>query len=121
MKWFPKTNKNGEEFNGDKTEAALISFINEATGAQRVAGGGLTGLAGRVAIMDRLAAKFADESIREEVLAEASNVAAASGKNSNAAVYVSIMNKMIFNGNSYVMAEMNRIDRMSRSGNVKVL
>jgi len=119
LKWFPKADKKGEDYNGGRTELDFVNFINEKTGAQRVVGGALNPQAGRVAALDALAKDFSDESKREGILAEASKAAGDAGDQSDAALYVSIMKKIIEKGNSYATGEVARLDRMLASGNVK--
>lgn len=119
LKWFPKDNKKGEDYNGGRTEADFISFINEKTGAKRVAGGGLNDEAGLVPELNDAAKAFADEAKRAELLAKAVQVAEAAGEHSDAALYVNVMKKIQEKGNSYTEGELARIDRMLASGNVK--
>jgi protein disulfide-isomerase-like protein len=118
LKWFPKNNKEGEDYSGGRTEDAFITFLNEKTGAQRVAGGSLNEQAGRVAELDTLAAEFSDESSRATVLAKAKKIATGNAVKS-ADLYVKIMQKIVEKGNDYPSAELARINRMIESGNVK--
>ena len=41
IKFFPKDNKEGEAYNGGRTEEDLVNFLNERCGTQRAVGGGL--------------------------------------------------------------------------------
>lgn len=119
LKWFPKANKNGEDYSGGRTEPDFVSFINGKTGSQRLLGGALNEQAGRVAALDALAKEFADESKREQVLAEATKLANEAGEQSDASLYVGVMKKILEKGNNYAASETSRLERMLASGNVK--
>jgi protein disulfide-isomerase A6 len=118
LKWFPRSNKEGEDYSAGRAEDDFVSFINNKAGTQRVAGGRLSADAGRFAELDALAKDFADESRRDAILAEAKSVAAAK-KSKDADLYVKIMEKIVEKGNSYAANELARLDRMLASGNVK--
>ncbi|PKU78439.1 protein disulfide isomerase-like 2-2 [Dendrobium catenatum] len=54
LKFFPKTNKAGEDYDGGRDLDAFVSFINEKSGASRDTTGQLTSQAGIVATIDSL-------------------------------------------------------------------
>jgi len=118
LKYFPKNNKEGEDYSAGRTEDAFISFINGKTGAQRVSGGSLNDQAGRVAELDVIAAVFSNESSRASLLEKAKTIATGHAAKS-ADLYVKIMQKIIEKGNDYPTAELARITRMIESGSVK--
>jgi hypothetical protein len=41
LKFFPADNKDGEDYNGGRSEANFVDFLNERCGTQRAVGGGL--------------------------------------------------------------------------------
>lgn len=41
LMWFPKGNKFGEDYDGGRTEADFVAFLNEKCGTNRAVGGGL--------------------------------------------------------------------------------
>lgn len=119
LKWFPKGNKNGEDYNGGRTEQDFVTFINEKTGSHRVVGGGLSDNAGRTAELDAIAKEFVDESKREELLARVATLVEEGGDGCDASLYAGIMRKIVEKGNSYTESELSRLDRMLASGSVK--
>ncbi len=42
LKWFPKGNKDGEEYNAGRDVPSFVKFINEKAGTHRTADGGLS-------------------------------------------------------------------------------
>ncbi|KAI8596273.1 thioredoxin-like protein [Dissophora ornata] len=48
-----------EDYNGGRSEQDFLDFINKKTGTERIVGGSLSPLAGRIAELDELAEKFA--------------------------------------------------------------
>lgn len=59
IKFFPKDNKNGEEYSGGRSPADFVKFFNEKSGTERILGGGFLESAGRVPELDAVAAEFA--------------------------------------------------------------
>eukprot|EP00055_Hartaetosiga_balthica_P018471 m.134452 g.134452 ORF g.134452 m.134452 type:complete len:378 (-) comp9609_c0_seq1:3606-4739(-) len=118
LKWFPKDNKDGEDYRGGRDGADLVSFVNGKTGSKRILGGGLTDDAGTFDELNTLAAKFSSEEDREALLAEAETIAA-SLDDIFATYYVKVMKKIIEKGNEYPATETARLDRILDGGNVK--
>ncbi len=56
IKYFPKGSKEGIPYNGGRSEADLISFMNEKAGTHRSAGGGLDAIAGTIPSLDEIVA-----------------------------------------------------------------
>lgn len=52
LKFFAKGASEPEPYEGGRTEAALVEFLNAKTGTQRAVGGGLNERAGRVPALD---------------------------------------------------------------------
>lgn len=63
IKFFPKTNKEGEEYNGGRDASAFISFLNEKSGSERVLGGGFLPSAGRIPELDALLPTLTTETL----------------------------------------------------------
>jgi protein disulfide-isomerase A6 len=109
IKFFSKDNKEPESYEGGRTEADFISFLNEKCGTQRAVGGGLTDEAGRHAEFDALARKFvlatgaARNSIHEEAIALASKAGSASKH------YLRIMEKLVHGSEGYLEKEAKRL------------
>eukprot|EP01147_Barroeca_monosierra_P002833 gene2833-5672_t len=118
LKWFSKSNKDGEEYTKGRNEAEFIEFINEKTGAMRIAGGALNDQAGRISTLDELAKKFSDEATRKSILEEAEEE---SRKHDSkyAGYYVKVMQKIVDKGNDFPATELDRLQRVLDAGNVK--
>jgi len=116
LKFFPKGNKAGEDYDGGRDLGDFVKFINEKSGTSRDTKGQLTSEAGRIASLDALAKEFlgAASDKRKEVLssmeeevAKLSGSAAKHGK-----VYVTIAKKILEKGNDYTKKETDRLQRM---------
>ncbi|KAH7907705.1 protein disulfide isomerase [Hygrophoropsis aurantiaca] len=105
IKFFPKGASEPESYEGGRTEAAFVEFLNERCGTQRAVGGGLNDAAGRVPALDALAQQFfaASGAARDAVLAEAK--AAYDGTSH----YVRVMEKVVGSGEAYVEKESKRL------------
>ncbi|RLN22703.1 protein disulfide isomerase-like 2-2 [Panicum miliaceum] len=116
LKFFPKGNKAGEDYDGGRDLGDFVKFINEKSGTSRDTKGQLTSEAGRIASLDALAKEFlgAASDKRKEVLssmeeevAKLSGSAAKHGK-----VYVTIAKKILEKGDDYTKKETERLQRM---------
>lgn len=77
IKFFSKDNKEGEAYNGGRSEGDFIKYLNDKCGLKRVSGGGLSEEAGRLDSLDSLAVKFMAAEDKAVVMAE--TVEASSG------------------------------------------
>ncbi|EGD82096.1 hypothetical protein PTSG_02776 [Salpingoeca rosetta] len=118
LKWFPKSNKDGEDYSSGRSEKDFVEFINEKTGAKRLPGGALADDAGLISVLDELAKAFADEGERESVLAKA-EAEAAKHDSKYASYYVKVMKKIADKGNDFPATEIDRLERILAAGNVK--
>ncbi|KAH7921030.1 protein disulfide isomerase [Leucogyrophana mollusca] len=109
IKFFPKGSKEVESYEGGRTEAAFVAFLNERCGTQRAVGGGLNDEAGRVVELDTLAQKFfaASGSARDAIYQEATALASSVGSASSH--YLRIMEKVVNNSEAYVEKESKRL------------
>lgn len=113
IKFFPKTNKKGVAYEGGRSEADFVSFLNNEAGTQRKAGGGLSSDAGKIANLDTLATSFMkDAAKRASVLADATKAAAAESSKW-ASFYVKVMEKVQTAGDNYVKDELARLERVA--------
>jgi len=74
--WFPKDNKEGEKYEGEREVAGLVEFVNDKAGTRRLASGLLDETSGRVATLDVLAQKFLSSSSKSDILKEAQGASA---------------------------------------------
>jgi len=110
IKFFSKDNKEPEEFEGERTEAGIVAYLNEKCGTQRAVGGGLNDQAGRHAELDTLAQKFftAPSSARDCLYSEALELASTVGP--VAKHYVRVMEKLINGSAEYIERESKRLE-----------
>ncbi|KAI9276324.1 thioredoxin-like protein [Umbelopsis sp. AD052] len=75
LKFFPKgDDKTPIAYEGARTEAGFVEFLNKHCGTHRLVGGGLNDEAGRIPALDELAIKFvstSDKATRESILEQA--------------------------------------------------
>ena len=118
IKFFPKGSKEAEEYNGGRTEADLVSFINSKAGTHRAVGGGLDATAGTIEALDTLVSKFTGGSSIAEVAAEATKAAAelkADAQYKYAEYYVRVFDKLS-KSDSYAAKELARLDGIIKKG-----
>ena len=108
LKFFAKGASEPEPYEGGRTEAALVEFLNTKTGTQRAVGGGLNERAGRVPALDILLHKLVrgDAGSVQNVLQEVEK--AVVGESADAAYYVRALKKLAA-GNGYVDKELARL------------
>jgi protein disulfide-isomerase A6 len=58
IKFFPRGNKAGEAYEGGRDGQALVDFLNQKSGSERLLGGAFQDTAGRVPALDELAEEF---------------------------------------------------------------
>ncbi|KAG8052237.1 hypothetical protein GUJ93_ZPchr0001g31092 [Zizania palustris] len=116
LKFFPKGNKAGEDYDGGRDLDDFVKFINEKCGTSRDSKGQLSSEAGRVASLDALAKEFLSAnndkrketlSVMEEEVAKLSGSPAKHGK-----IYIAIAKKILDKGNDYTKKETERLQRM---------
>ncbi|KAI0659960.1 protein disulfide isomerase [Cubamyces menziesii] len=110
IKFFPKGNKEEPiDYDGARTEEAFVEYLNEKCGTHRTVGGLLDDTVGRLEELDKLAAKFYEESatVRQELLKEATELAATLG--GAAKHYLRVMEKVVNGSEEYLEKESNRL------------
>ncbi|KIM39834.1 hypothetical protein M413DRAFT_29010 [Hebeloma cylindrosporum] len=118
IKFFSKDNKEPEDYEGGRTEADLVAYLNEKCGTQRAVGGGLNEEAGLVPTLDRLAHKFftASAASRDSLYKEALDIAAAAGVASKH--YLRVMEKVVNGTAGYVEKESKRLNSILAKRNL---
>ena len=58
IKFFPRGSKTPEIYEGERSEDALVAFVNEKAGTHRVVGGGLDAKAGTIEAVDSILSKY---------------------------------------------------------------
>lgn len=116
IKFFSKTNKDGEEYSSGRSEQAFIDFLNEKCGTNRVSGGGIDEKAGRIDAFDTAAETFMQKpDERENLISQLADTAANesdAGYKKSGEYYVKVMKKIQEKGEEYVTKELARLQRM---------
>ncbi|KXN89090.1 Protein disulfide-isomerase tigA [Leucoagaricus sp. SymC.cos] len=109
IKFFSTDNKDGIVYEGGRSEADFVSYLNEKCGTQRKVGGGLNELAGRLPSFDTLAQKFftAAHDARRAIFDEARTLAETTGK--EAKQYLRVMDKVVNTSDAYIEKEIKRL------------
>eukprot|EP01018_Ginkgo_biloba_P028381 Gb_00896 [translate_table: standard] len=116
LKFFPKTNKAGEDYDAGRELDDFVAFINEKTGAHRDGQGRLTSNAGKVPSMDELVKEFLSATLDErkailskfeEESKKLDGSSASFGK-----IYVKAAKRTIEKGEDYAKNELERLERI---------
>ncbi|KAJ4820808.1 Disulfide-isomerase [Rhynchospora pubera] len=116
LKFFPKGNKAGEDYEGGRDLDEFVKFINEKTGTSRDSKGQLTSQAGVVETLDSLVKEFvaAGNDERKEILTkiedEVSKLTGSAAKFGK--VYVKVAKSIVTKGTDYTKTETERLQRM---------
>ncbi|KAG7089585.1 hypothetical protein E1B28_011252 [Marasmius oreades] len=118
IKFFPKGSKEPIAYEGGRTEADFVQFLNEKCGTHRAVGGGLNDEAGRVSEFDALASKFfvatadARDSLYKEALALSGTIGVASKH------YLRVMEKVVNSSEKYLEKESKRLESILQKRNM---
>ncbi|KAF8233197.1 disulfide isomerase [Tricholoma matsutake] len=110
IKFFSRDSKDKPlDYEGGRTEADFVSFLNEKCGTHRAVGGGLNDKAGRLAEFDSLAHQFfiATADARDSLYKQATVLAASAGTASRH--YLRVMEKLVNGTEGYVEKETKRL------------
>ncbi|KAL2490406.1 Protein disulfide-isomerase like 2-1 [Abeliophyllum distichum] len=116
LKFFPKNNKAGEDYDGGRELDEFVSFINEKSGTSRDAKGQLTEKAGTVEALDSLVKEFVSTT-SEEKKAVFSRLEEEAGKLKGSSarygkIYVKAAKSCMERGAEYAKNEIQRLERM---------
>ncbi|KAI9275606.1 thioredoxin-like protein [Phascolomyces articulosus] len=121
IKFFPAGDeKDAILYEGQRSEAGFIEFLNKQCGTHRLVGGSLDDKAGRIPELDKLAIQFvstSDKEGREKIKADTESAAKELGTR-NAKFYAVFMKKILENGDAFVKTESARVDRIIKSNTV---
>jgi len=122
IKWFPKDNKAGVDYNGGRSLEEFVQFINTEAGTERNAEGAFLETAGRIEELDALADRFLkNPSQRAAILAEADSKIASLSTHKNAEYakfYKVAMKRIVEKGDGFGAEEVARLERMIGSGSI---
>ncbi|GAB4855640.1 hypothetical protein Ancab_024261 [Ancistrocladus abbreviatus] len=116
LKFFPKGNKDGEEYEGGRDLNDFISFLNEKCGTSRDANGQLTSKAGTVATLEDLVKEFVSASNDEKKVVFAKleeEVGKLEGSTARyGMIYLKAAKSSMDKGADYAKNEIQRLERM---------
>ncbi|GER55262.1 disulfide-isomerase-like protein [Striga asiatica] len=116
LKFFPKNNKAGEDYDGGRDLDAFVTFINEKTGTSRDGKGQLTSKAGIVENPDNLVKEFLSATNEEKkdifkrLEEEADKLDGSSARYGK--IYVKAAKSCLDKGSDYAKNEILRLERM---------
>ncbi|KAH9786670.1 protein disulfide-isomerase like 2-1 [Citrus sinensis] len=116
LKFFPKGNKDGEEYGGGRDLEDFVSFINEKCGTSRDGKGQLTSTAGIVASLDALVKEFVAASGDEKKAVFSKierGVEVLEGSTArHGKIYLKVAKNYMDKGSDYAKKEIDRLQRM---------
>ncbi|AQK69403.1 Protein disulfide-isomerase like 2-1 [Zea mays] len=121
LKFFPKGNKAGEDYDGGRDLDDFVKFINEKCGTSRDPKGHLTSEARLVPSLNPLVKEFlnAVDDKRKEVLSkieeDVAKLSGSAAKHGN--IYVTAAKKIMDKGSDYTKKETERLHRMLEKWN----
>jgi protein disulfide-isomerase A6 len=110
IKFFPKGDKTGEDYNSGRDGESFVKFLNEKAGTKRVLGGGLTADAGTNAELDTLAREIMTAADKKAVAAKIAAKAKEVG--GDADIYEKTAAKIIEKGADYPEKELARLEKI---------
>ncbi|EPS61150.1 protein disulfide-isomerase, partial [Genlisea aurea] len=116
LKFFPKNNKDGEDYDGGRDLDDFVTFINEKSGTSRDAKGQLTSKAGIVDVLDDLVKEFltsTDEEKRaalERLEDQADKLEGSASRYGK--IYVKAGKNSLEKGSDYAKNEVQRLERL---------
>ncbi|EDO47340.1 predicted protein [Nematostella vectensis] len=113
LKFFSKTNKDGEEYSSGRDEQSFVDFMNEKCGTKRTPGGGLNEQAGRINAFDGFAVEFMkNKDGRDNVYNNAKSAVDKQDDQKMATYYVKVMERVQSKGDSFIQTETSRLERL---------
>ncbi|XP_042516075.1 protein disulfide-isomerase like 2-1-like [Macadamia integrifolia] len=116
LKFFPKSNKAGEDYDGGRDLDDFVTFINEKSGASRDGKGQLTSNAGIITSLDALVKEFVSASNDEKkalfskIEEEAEKLKGSTARYGK--IYLKAAKNCMEKGSDYAKNEINRIHRI---------
>ncbi|KAL8545460.1 hypothetical protein ACS0TY_005568 [Phlomoides rotata] len=116
LKFFPKNNKAGEEYDGGRDVDDFVTFINEKCGTSRDAKGQITSKAGTVEDLDGLVKEFISakdeekKAVFKRLEEEADKLTGSSARYGK--IYVKAAKSCLERGSDYAKNEVLRLERM---------
>jgi protein disulfide-isomerase A6 len=119
IKWFPKDNKAGQDYNEGRSPADFVAFVNRETGAKRTIGGGLHWDAGTDKQLNSLAQEFMGaDAAKRATLKEQMQQRINEVKSEDATYYEKTIEKVLAKGDDFPEKEGARLQKMLDSNAV---
>jgi len=116
LKFFPKGSTEPIPYDGSRTEAAFVKFLNDHAGTARTVGGGLSELGGRIATFDgELEALVKGDANSLKAVTKKIEKLAKASNDAYAAYYVKVLGKLK-GGEGYVEKELERLKKILSKG-----
>lgn len=112
IKFFPAGSTEGVAFDGGRSEAQFVTFLNEKAGTHRAVGGGLDATGGTVEALNAVVEQF--KGAWDKGAAEA-KTAAESAEGKYKEYYVKVFEKLAANA-GYVDKELTRLESILKKG-----
>ncbi|KAK6143874.1 hypothetical protein DH2020_024222 [Rehmannia glutinosa] len=116
LKFFPKNNKDGEDYDGGRDLDEFVTFINEKSGTSRDAKGQLTSKAGIVEVLDNLVKEFLSakdeekKAVFKRLEEEADKLKGSTARYGK--IYVKAAKSCLDKGSDYAKNEVLRLERI---------
>jgi protein disulfide-isomerase A6 len=117
IKWFPAGSNESVKYEGGRSEAKFLEWVNEKAGTHRIIGGGLDVTAGTIDALDSIVAKLTGSNIADisaEVKAQAETLKE-TAEYKYAEYYVKVFDKLS-NSDGYAAKELARLDGILAKG-----
>jgi len=121
LKWFSKTDKSGENYEGGRDAESFVKFINEKAGTQRNKDGGFLPGAGLITEFEDLVTRFKSgaKDVRKTILAELDQKLPSIHINKEFGKFYQIaMKRIVEKGHDFAATESARLQRLLDSGSV---
>lgn len=117
IKFFPRGSITPEQYDGARSEDALVAYVNEKAGTHRVVGGGLSAKAGTIESVDSILAKYVTSGGLKDIEKATNDISEAiqGVKDKYAQYYVKALQKLGKNP-EYAQKEQTRLAGLLKKG-----
>ncbi|KAI7871642.1 thioredoxin-like protein [Spinellus fusiger] len=115
LKFFPAGATEPMAYEGPRTEAGFVEYLNTHCKTHRTVGGGLTAAAGRTHALDTLAVEFVKDPKARQRIYEQAQQHVQGTKDKYVAYYSKIMQKVIKEGDAFLATEKARLEKITKA------